>query len=184
MKTSIRLLTLGLALGALFATTSEAGKSPSELRTKIDTRADEALERLFDENGGARELFDEAYGYAVFSKLKVAVVVSGGHGRGVAVRKETGDRTYMQVGTGGVGFGLGGQKSYLVMLFESAEAFNNFLDKGWQADGSAQAAAGTAGANANTTFRDGVAIYNLTKKGLVASADITGTKFWIDEKLN
>jgi lipid-binding SYLF domain-containing protein len=177
-------LTLGLVLGALFATASEARKPAGEVRAKIDRQAEEGLERLFEEKGSARELYDAAYGYAVFSKLKVAVVVSGGHGKGVAVRKETGDRTYMQVGTGGVGFGLGGQKSYLVMLFESADAFNNFLDKGWQADGSAQAAAGTDGANANTTFRDGVAIFNLTKKGLVASADITGTKFWIDEDLN
>ncbi|MEE4274069.1 MAG: hypothetical protein V2I67_20495 [Thermoanaerobaculales bacterium] len=54
----------------------------------------------------------------------------------------------------------------------------------WQADASAQAAAGTAGAGAKSGFVNGIAIYQLTDKGLLASADIAGTKYWKNKKLN
>ena len=42
----------------------------------------------------------------------------------------------------------------------------------------------TAGANAKTTFSNGVAVFQLTEKGLMASVDIAGTKYWKSDKLN
>jgi hypothetical protein len=33
-------------------------------------------------------------------------------------------------------------------------------------------------------FFDGRVVYTLSNKGLMASADISGTKFWADENLN
>ena len=71
---------------------------------------------------------------------------SGGGGNGVAVNKSSGDRTYMKMGTGGIGFGLGGQKYQVIFLFQDEKTFHNFVEKGWKADASAQAAAGTDGA--------------------------------------
>ncbi len=58
------------------------------------------------------------------------------------------------------------------------------MDKGWKAEGGAQAAAGTAGASAETTFHNGLAIYKMNDAGLMASADISGTKYWKNKKLN
>jgi lipid-binding SYLF domain-containing protein len=88
------------------------------------------------------------------------------------------------MGTVGVGLGLGGKKYQVVFLFENAERFNGFIEKGWQADTSATAAAGTAAAEAGTGFVEGIAIYQITDKGLMANADIAGTKYWKDDKLN
>jgi lipid-binding SYLF domain-containing protein len=90
----------------------------------------------------------------------------------------------MKMGTGGIGFGLGAQNYNVVFLFETRAAFDGFVEKGWQADASAQAAAGSAGANAEATFRNGVAVWQITDKGLMASADIAGTKYWKNDKLN
>ena len=45
-------------------------------------------------------------------------------------------------------------------------------------------AAGTATAEAGTGFVDGIAIYQITESGLMAQADIAGTKYWKDKKLN
>ena len=36
----------------------------------------------------------------------------------------------------------------------------------------------TAGAAAKTTFHNGMAVFVRTKKGLMASADVSGTKYW------
>jgi lipid-binding SYLF domain-containing protein len=90
----------------------------------------------------------------------------------------------MKVGTVGVGLGLGVQKYQVVFLFQDEKTFRNFVDKGWQADATAQAAAGTAGVGGQTGFVNGIAIYQLTDKGLMASADIAGTKYWKNKKLN
>ena len=90
----------------------------------------------------------------------------------------------MKMGTGGIGLGLGGQKYQAIFLFESEKNLNNFIEKGWQADTSAQAAAGNKGVNAGSSFRSGVAYYQITDKGLMAYADITGTKYWKNKKLN
>jgi len=153
-------------------------------RAKINEMADEALHGLFSENASAKELFDKAYGWAVFDNLKIALGWSGGGGNGVAVNKKTGAHTFMKMGTVGVGFGLGAQKYQVVFLFQDEKTFRNFVDKGWEASASAQAAAGTEGIGGQAGFVNGIAIYQITDKGLMASADIAGTKYWQDKKLN
>ena len=153
-------------------------------RASLDAMAEQTLERLFENRRGTEALYDEAYGYAVFSNLKVAFIVSGGGGAGVAVEKSTGDRTYMKMGTGGIGLGLGGQKYRVVFLFENEERYRAFVDNGWQADAGAKAAAGTEGVNAKVGFKNGIAIYQLTEAGLIAAADIAGTRYWRHKKLN
>ncbi len=153
-------------------------------RLKIDEMASAALEQVMNSNWKAEELFESSYGWAAFDNLKIAFILSGGGGNGVAVKKETGERTYMKMGTGGIGVGIGGQKYQVIFLFQDEKTFFNFVEKGWKADASAQAAAGKDGANATTGFVNGVAVWQITDKGLMASADITGTKYWKNKKLN
>ena len=60
----------------------------------------------------------------------------------------------------------------------------DFVDNGWKADASAQSAAGTAGANVAAGFVNGIAIFQVTEGGLMANADISGTRYWKYQKLN
>lgn len=177
-----------LALAGMPAFRAEEKKSgkegPAEKRAAIDAMARESLVKLFNENGGAEKLHAKAYGYAVFDNHKVALGISGGGGSGVAVERASDKRTYMKMGTGGVGLGLGYKKYQVVFLFESKEVFDNFVEKGWKAEADASAAAGKAGSGAGTAFTNGMATYQITEKGLMAQADIAGTKFWKDEDLN
>jgi lipid-binding SYLF domain-containing protein len=161
----------------------KAGKLDAE-RAKIDAEAQGVLDRLFKESPGAKSLYDKAAGWAAFRNMKVAIGITGGGGHGVAVDKSSGQRTYMKMGTGGVNVGLGAQKYEIVFLFETQAALDRFETQGWQADTSASAAAGKEGANAEATFRDGVAYYQMTDKGLMLSADLTGTKYWKNDKLS
>ena len=153
-------------------------------RTAIDQMARETLQRLLSENAAANELADHASGFAVFDSFKAAFLISGGGGIGVAVNSSTGQRTYMKMGTAGIGIGLGGQSYQIVFFFETQAAFNRFVTKGWHADANANAAAGTKGANETASFNDGVAIFQLTHQGLMAQADVSGTKYWKSKKLN
>lgn len=180
------------ALAVIFAVTAHAGpfgkKKPAaklaEKRAAIDAMAARTLKRLHEESPADKSLLDKAHAHAVFDNTKVALGLSGGGGRGVAVDPSSGKRTYMRMATGGVGIGLGVQSYQVVFAFETAAAFERFVEEGWEADAAAQASAGDAGANAESQFRNGIAIWQFTEKGLMASANVSGTKYWKNDKLN
>ena len=153
-------------------------------REQINQRADENLAALLEKSPKAQELYETAYGWAAFHSLKLGAGVTAGGGKGVAVSKLTGDRVYMEMGTAGVGASLGGQKYDVIFLFETEQNMRHFVENGWQADASANAVAGESGVNTQTSFVNGLAIYQMTDGGLMVNADIAGTKYWKDGKLN
>ncbi len=163
---------------------AEEGTKAETKHAKINQRAQETLSRLFEESPRAKELYGRAHGYAVFTIIKVSLAFTGGGGGGVAIEKGTNRRTYMKMATGGLNFGLGGQKYRVVFLFENKRTFDSFVEKGWEAEASANAVAGRAGANAEANFRNGLAVYQLTQGGLMLQADISGTKYWKNQNLN
>ncbi len=188
MKLARIWLALCLALACVpAAAAASSEKDEMKARHKmedIDLTAKNTLDRVLADSETARELFAKAYGYAVFDNLKLAFGVSGGGGSGVAVEKANGKKTYMNMGTGGIGFGIGGQKYQVVFLFEAKKPFDDFVEKGWKADAAANAAVGSEGASLQAGFVNGIAVYQITDKGLMVHADISGTKFWKDKKLN
>jgi lipid-binding SYLF domain-containing protein len=187
MKRLVSILTVLLLVAALpvaIAGDEKKEAKAAENREEIDAKANATLAELSGESPKAKELMSKAHGYAVFGNWKFAFGISGGGGSGVAVNQGSGERTYMKMGTVGVGFGIGGKKYQVVFFFENADRFNGFIEKGWQADTSATAAAGNASAEAGTGFVDGIAVFQITESGLMAQADIAGTKYWKDDKLN
>jgi len=175
---------LALTIVLLLVALPVVAKSPKKVRKKIDKDSTEAIERLFEESPEAKGLYDEAYGYATFAGTEAALLISSGGGRGVAIAKPSGKRIYMRVASAGVGMGLGIQATQTVFLFEDKETFTNFVESGWDADASASAAAAQEGINAKSSFTDGMMVYQMTKKGLIAQASVKGTKYWQDEDLN
>ncbi len=161
-----------------------ASEKTEAKKAKIDEMAKESLRSLYQKRDSTKGVYDRSYGYAVLDNLKISFLFSGGGGIGVAVEKESGKKTYMKMGTAGVNLGLGAQKYQVVFFFENEKVFNNFVNKGWQADANANAVAGPVGANAEAVFRNGIAIYQMTEAGLMLQADIAGTKYWKAKKLN
>jgi lipid-binding SYLF domain-containing protein len=88
------------------------------------------------------------------------------------------------MGTGGIGLGLGAQRYQLIILFETEPYLDRFIEGGWNASASAQAAAGQEGVTLTSSFIDGVALFQLTDRGLMAQADVSGTRFWVIDDLN
>jgi lipid-binding SYLF domain-containing protein len=174
-----------LAAGSVLA--ADKAVNPDRLQQKreaVDEVTNLTMDRLLTESPQARRLFDRSVGYAVFDNFHVAFLVSGGGGIGVAVDRETRGRTYMKMGTAGVGLGLGGQSYSLVFLFEDLETFRKFVRSGWHADTTASAAVGRKGAAAEASFTHGLAVYQLTNKGLIAHVGISGTRCWKDRRMN
>ena len=177
-------ISIVFSLSGVWADDEKKEESNQEKRDDINAMADGALKELFEANDSAKGLYDKAVGYAVFDNLKIQFIIAGGGGVGVAVGKASGQRTYMKMGTGGIGLGLGGKKYQVIFLFETEKRLQSFIDKGWKADTSASAAAGTAAAGVEAQFQDGIAYYQITESGLIASADIAGTKYFKHKKLN
>jgi lipid-binding SYLF domain-containing protein len=178
---------VGVIAGASFLRAEEQNwedLDQASKRAKINETADKTKDDILSENAKAKELYKDAYGWAAFDNMKVAFGFSGGGGNGVAVNKGTGKRTYMKTGTAGIGLSLGVKKYQLLFLFQDKQTFDNFVEKGWQADASAGAQAGGEGAGVQTGFVNGIAVYQVSDKGLMATADIAGTKYEKNDKLN
>jgi lipid-binding SYLF domain-containing protein len=153
-------------------------------RAKIDETANKTKDDVLAANAKAKDLYAKSYGWAAFDNLKIAFGFSGGGGNGVAVVKKGDHRTYMKMGTAGIGLSLGAKKYQVLFLFQDKTTFDNFVEKGWQADASAGAQAGGEGAGVQTGFVNGIAVYQISDKGLMATADIAGTKYEKNDKLN
>ena len=132
----------------------------------------------------AADLLSSAYGHAVFDTTKGGFIVTGAGGTGVAMRKSGGNPIFMHMGSGGIGLGAGLENYKLVMLFENEDTYRRFIDGEWSAGASAQAAAGEDGKAAVAKFANGVAVYHLTDKGVIAQVDVSGVKFWPSDRLN
>lgn len=172
---------LVLGLTSAFAQSGDVGATSR--RDQIDQAAQRTLDELLKTQDGARELYEQAVGYAAFTATKAGFILSGGGGTGVAVNKATGQRTYMRMGTGGIGLGIGAQRYSIVILFETDAALSKFVAGGWDSSATAEAVAGKESVAVRASFTDGVAFYQITDKGLMAQADVTGTKFWVIDEL-
>jgi len=177
---------VGDSIDSTIALTSDE-ETPELTRARMDAMSDEVLTRLFIDNPDANELFDLAAGYAVFdARRSTLLLVSAGFGRGVAVSKIADQRTYMTMGTGGVGLslGLGGFERQIVILFEDEPGFNSFVVNGYDATAEAGTMFGDDKTDETARYVDGRSIFVLTRKGWKVSASAAGTKYWADPKLN
>lgn len=162
--------------------TAFAKLSDKNIRETLEMRT-EVLAQLYNNNPEAQDLIASAEGYAVFNNGGVNLIfLSAGSGKGVVHDNRSGADTYMRMATGGVGIGLGIKDYRTVIVFHKRAMLDQFVDKGWDLSGQADAAAkidDTGGeANATDSVVSGLTVYNLTQKGLALQATIQGTKYW------
>jgi lipid-binding SYLF domain-containing protein len=185
-------LVLGLAAASLAAQAASTDKTETDWkalkleskRSHIDATAGASLDELLKGNPKAKELYEKAYGWAAFDNMKFGFFFSGGGGKGVAVEKKSGKRTYMDMGSVGAGLAFGGKKYQVVFLFQDSATFNSFVNNGWQAQGAANATAGEQQVGGQTGFVNGMATYQIASKGLMANVDLSGSKYFKDKDLN
>lgn len=182
-----RLLSFALA-ALLLANPAFADKNQNK-RDKIQKMRGDVLTRLYKEQPETRAMIRKAQGYATFSNIGVNVFFfSAGGGSGVVHDNKSGRDTYMNMGSAGVGIGLGVKDFRVVFVFHSRKALDNFLKHGWDFSGQADAAAksGDKGGEGSVaaTVVNGVSLYQLTENGLALQATLQGTKYWKSDKLN
>ena len=171
-----------------------AGCSPGkklttpEKKDAVNTMADETMQRLYTEKPSTKDEVAKAAGYAAFTNANVNIIfASAGGGYGVVVDNKTGEKTYMKMGSGGVGLGLGAKDYRQVMIFNTPETMAKFIEKGWAFGGHADAAA-KAGEKGGEASGEGIAgqvkVYSMTEAGLALQATVAGTKYYRDKELS
>jgi lipid-binding SYLF domain-containing protein len=158
-------------------------------------RADEYDDTMgrFRQAPTTQPFFDQAYGYAVFPTVgKGGIGIGGAYGQGRVYRggSVTGDVSLVQLN---IGFQLGGQTFSEIIFFQDKDAFDRFTSGsfsfGAQASAvaiavGASAQAGSNGTSANAAglqseslYTLGMAVFTMTKGGLMYEASIGGQKF-------
>ncbi|MBW1636901.1 MAG: hypothetical protein JRJ68_11580 [Deltaproteobacteria bacterium] len=155
------------------------------------------------EDAGIAQVFNYAYGYALFPTIgKGGVVVGGAFGKGRVYEKGEyiGDTTMSQAT---IGFQLGGVGFSQVIFFEDKRAFDEFVKGNFEFGAEAQAtvltaaataSANTAGSSAGASggknnakiksagYHKGMATYSITKGGAMFEVSLGGQKFDFKKK--
>jgi len=166
--------TLSVAGGLAACLAMPLGVRAEEVTLKDAKHAVEAIKKA---DPGQEKFIDHAAGYAVFpSVAKGGLVVGGAGGAGFLFvnGKAVGKTTLSQVT---VGAQVGGQAYYEIIYFETAEAVAAFKKGQWTMAAQVSAVALSSGASANAKYKEGVAVFTLTKGGAMAEASIGGQKF-------
>jgi lipid-binding SYLF domain-containing protein len=139
--------------------------------------AEQARTEIRKADAGQQKFLDHAAGYAVFPNVaKGALVVGGAGGKGIVFEKgKAVGRTTLSQAT--VGAQIGGQAYYEIIYFETADALAAFKKGEWTMAAQVSAVALKSGVSANAAYKDGVAVFTLTKGGAMAEASVGGQKF-------
>jgi lipid-binding SYLF domain-containing protein len=152
---------------------------------------------LFQGAGRSSEYFNTAYGYAIFPNIgKAGFIVGGARGEGHVYRsgERVGETVMNQLS---IGFQLGGTDYAEVIFFKDKSAFDDFTSGNFEFDANAQvtaitasagASAGTNGAQGSASggqhdaatgggYYKGMAVFTITRGGLMYEASIAGQKF-------
>lgn len=146
-------------------------------RAEPPGKVGETLARFKARDPGIQRFFDNAYGYAVFPTVgKGAVGVGGAYGQGEVYRggRAIGRTELVQVT---IGFQWGGQAYSELIFFQDKTALERFKSGSLKFSAQASAVAVTAGASATAAYENGVAVFTMTKGGLMYEASIGGQTF-------
>lgn len=157
-----------------------AGKTSGQLNSKdhkIISDAELAKDEFVKGDGLMRNLFNNAYAYAILPNVgKGGIGIGGAAGNGAVFQNGSviGMAKMTQVT---IGFQWGGQAYREVIFFESKADLDRFKENRLELSAQASAVAVTAGASANAKYKNGVMIFTQTKGGLMYEASIGGQKF-------
>ena len=164
-------------------------KSKEEQQAEVRKMKNEALADLYKDKPELKSRIQKAAGYGVFSNLGINVLLlSTARGAGVVVDNATGKETFMKVGSVGAGVGMGVKDFRVVFIFHDKEVLTNFVEKGLEFGGQADAAAKSdekgGAAEGKASVQTGMEIYQFTESGVALQATVQGTKYWKDKDLN
>lgn len=181
-RTLILASALTVALSACTTTSPDEKADPESRRKAIDSQVDAALNKLYAQVPGSKEMVGRSRGVLVFpSVVSAGFIVGGSYGQG-ALRTAGGKGStgYYSTTAASAGLLAGAESKALYVLFMNEESLKKFLaSKGWTAGVDASVTVINAGASAGVdtrTAQQPVVGYALNNAGLMANLSVDGTK--------
>lgn len=183
------LVTSFIALGitAVSSIPAYAGWNPLEIETAEDqnmsnTQVAVTITRFKNHYPSLKVYFEKAHGYAIFP-----TVTKGGAGIGAAHGKGEVYEQGIMIGTASLvqvtlGAQLGGQQYSEIVFFKDKETLEDFKKGNLKLGARASAVAAADGISLDADYNNGVAIFTLTKNGLMYEATIGGQRFKFEPK--
>ena len=174
------LMVLSMVAGCISC--AHKGWNPSASETPKDQNVSnpkvaEAIANFKNTDPDMKVFFKKAYGYAVFPTVgKGGMGIGGAYGKGEVYEQGVfiGTSSLTQLT---IGWQLGGQAYSELVFFKDRAALDDFKRGNFELGAQASAVAATAGASADASYDNGVAIFTLAKGGLMYEASIGGQKF-------
>lgn len=147
---------------------------------KIVSDAQFAKAEMLKVNPKLEAYFDDAKAYAIFPNIgKGAFVVGAASGNGAVYKNGNlvGMASMKQVD---IGAQIGGEAYSEVIFFKTDEAVTEFMSDDLELTAKLSAVAITKGGAINLKYKDGIAVFTMTKGGLMAEVSVGGQKFDYD----
>lgn len=151
--------------------------SPVKGKQSLHTMVEEVVKNFKIHYPQLTDYFEKAYGYAVFPAItKGGFGIGAAHGTGEVYEKDNfiGTASMTQVT---LGLQFGGQTYSEIIFFKDKETLEDFKEGTFKPGAQASAVASTAGVSTDADYDHGVAIFTLSKIGLMYEAAIGGQKF-------
>ncbi len=175
MKAKMGVMILCAAMVTLAGCATAPPKPESKAVLKAES--DEAIALFRAKDAGIERFIQSAYGYAVLPKIfKGAFWVGGAYGRGQVY--ERGQMIgFCSMSQATLGFSFGGEFFREIIFFREKSDLGRFMNGEYTFSAQATALAVTAGAAAKAEYKDGMAVFIDTDKGLMVDASLGGQKF-------
>ncbi|TLD43565.1 MAG: hypothetical protein JETT_0196 [Candidatus Jettenia ecosi] len=159
-----------------------AGWNPLDAETAEDrditnTQVAASVTNFKNHYPGLKVYFEKAYGYAIFPTVtKGGAGIGAAHGKGEVYEQGTmiGTASLVQVT---LGVQLGGQLYSEIVFFKDKETLEDFKKGNLRLGARASAVAAADGVSLDADYNNGVAIFTLTKNGLMYEASVGGQRF-------
>lgn len=164
-----------LAVATLFSC-STTPDTQSE-RDQLGDEVQSTIDHFRQADSSMAELFNAAYGYAVYPHVaKGGLVIGGASGQGEVY--EQGQLIgYSRITQGTVGAQIGAQTYREVIFFENQAALERLKDGEFAFAAQASAVIAAEGASADADYQDGVLVFTSPIGGAMAEASVGGQNF-------
>lgn len=162
---------------AMFMTVGCAtAPSTPAARRGLVAESDATVASMTAKDPSLQRMLDRSPGYAVFPNVGAGgAIVGGAYGRGVLFEHGR-PSGFVELNQGSVGALIGGQSYSQIMVVQNDAALGRIKSGNFDVGAEANAVALSAGIADATGFEGGVAIFQLPKGGLMASAAVNGQK--------
>lgn len=171
---AIRLIATALLIMASITARAEWQPDPDDKR---EVAVGRAIAEIKERVPRSRPYFDEAYGYAILPSVgRASAGFGGGYGRGLVVEGDRviGTTSFWQFTSG---IQAGASWFSMAILFKDEQALADYKRGRLRFLGQAGVAVGPWGAAGTPAYNDGVAIFAVTRFGLIAEFTISGARF-------